>query len=198
MIDAVAVPTKKKAAKKAIFECHICHKMFKRKFAMAIHIERVHEGYRPWECTVCNRSFLEKSAVKHHNAAFHEGKNFSTHTPHPNRISEDAKPHRCSFCNVGCGTIKVLKRHVKIFHLAEYPAFIEQINKNSTKHEDIHTVMLVEEEVEEDASTSELTSSQENIPTDLIIKEEDSSVLTSQDETPNVMSNEEEIEEILP
>ena len=79
------------------FDCSICGKALKTKFALKIHVEYIHEGKEKDKCHICMAEFQGKHILKSHIEFVHEGK----------------KPHLCSHCGYSSASSNLLRRHIE-------------------------------------------------------------------------------------
>jgi uncharacterized Zn-finger protein len=84
------------------YACPTCHKIFKEKSNLVVHI-RIHSGLRPFKCTECAKSFHGSDALKRH---------MRTHT--------GEKPYICTECGKAFRGQNNLKQHMRI-HTGEKP-----------------------------------------------------------------------------
>ena len=57
----------------ASFQCEICHKNFKRKESLNLHITSVHEGKKPFKCEICEYKCSMNQQMKLHVTKKHRG-----------------------------------------------------------------------------------------------------------------------------
>ncbi|KXJ28167.1 Zinc finger protein 320 [Exaiptasia diaphana] len=86
------------------FKCTICHKTFKQKGYLKVHIQ-IHRGEKEFKCNICNKDFATKSSLQTHNL-IHQG--------------QGEKPHKCTICDKAFAYKSTLNSHHRI-HSAEKP-----------------------------------------------------------------------------
>ena len=79
--------------------CPICDKVFKFKYRLTCHIEKVHEK-RTMTCDICKEAFSNKIALHNHKKFKH---NMSTN-------------YACTICDKTFYNSGTLKRHLKVVH----------------------------------------------------------------------------------
>ena len=79
------------------FDCSICGKDLKTKFALKTHVEYIHEGREKDKCHICMAEFQGKKTLKNHIEAVHEGK----------------KSHLCSHCGYSSASTFQLRIHIE-------------------------------------------------------------------------------------
>ena len=88
------------------FECDICSKYFKSKYALKHHTiasHRDHKGIQTFRCDLCDKQFVNHHAFKEHNSVQHD----------------NIKRFKCSYCDKEFYRTDHLKHHIDRKHVED-------------------------------------------------------------------------------
>ncbi|XP_041971199.1 zinc finger protein OZF-like [Aricia agestis] len=131
LIKHLSGPECKKKEPEGELQCHVCNKMFLKKFLLQSHLKR-HSTERPFKCSICHSNYKYKSTVLRHEQ-LHKGiKPYSckicrktfTHPglikPHMRKHTGE-KPYQCDLClkwfSHKHNLQRHMPRHMKIKHV---------------------------------------------------------------------------------
>ncbi|KAG8239019.1 hypothetical protein J437_LFUL018782 [Ladona fulva] len=81
------------------FECQICHKKYRLRFHLYVHIRTIHLKWKPHECGFCHKSFSYRGRLISH---------LTSHS--------DERPFQCSICGKSFKTKNVIRTHERRVH----------------------------------------------------------------------------------
>lgn len=83
-------------------ECQLCHKKFRSKITLEVHLQRTHTEEKKFKCSACDRTFSQKSDLKRHE-----------------RVHTGERPFRCEICSNMFKQKCHLEVHLKSVHVRE-------------------------------------------------------------------------------